>query len=72
MKKLTIDQRDEILVHMPLEWEDDIFYNWLDENTEEDWAGINPNYDPYADAVLGRVDKYFEDDQGVVDTVIVK
>lgn len=35
----------------------------------EDWAGT---YDPYADVVLGRVDRYFEDDQGIVDTVVIK
>ena len=38
----------------------------------EDWAGINPMYDPYADVELGRVDRYFEDEQGIVDTVVIK
>ena len=42
------------------------------KNPAEDWAGINPMYDPYADVELGRVDRYFEDDQGIVDTEIIK
>jgi len=36
MKKLTVEQRDTILVHMPIEWDSDKFYDWLNENTEEE------------------------------------
>ena len=44
----------------------------VDVEINVNWAGINPMYDPYADVELGRVDRYFEDEQGIVDTTIVK
>ena len=34
--EITPTQLDGILLRMPIEWDDDEFYDWLDENTAQD------------------------------------